>query len=170
MQILKSKETEKITKKWEEEILPEMMKMQPNIEKNLDLENSLSDDFSEDKNPDWEKVFEEYQVLRKPDGDAVQDLSVHNYYVMRDFVGDPQFLLQKKFERRIQELYPDHYMPLYSQVTFSNIRYSEAWKKGMEQDVYMKDLMKQHDIETMMNEGKVDDLIHSIFKDKKVLS
>ena len=42
-----------------EEILPEMMKMQPKIEKNLDLENILSEDFSEDKNPDWEKVFED---------------------------------------------------------------------------------------------------------------
>ena len=119
-------------------------------------------------NEDWPKVFEEYQTLRKPDGDAIQDLSVHNYYVMRDYVGDPEFLLQKKFERRIQELYPDHYLPLYSQVTFSHIRYSEAWKKGQEQDTYIKELMKQHDIEALMNEGKIDDLIHSIFKDKLV--
>ena len=42
------------------------------------------------------KIFEEYQILRKPDGDAVQDLSLHNYYVMRDYVADPEFLLQKK--------------------------------------------------------------------------
>ncbi|MCB2195577.1 MAG: tetratricopeptide repeat protein [Bacteroidetes bacterium] len=71
IQIFKSKETEKITKKWEEEILPEMMKMQPNIEKNLDLENILSDDLSEDKNPDWEKVFEDSPDLL----DKLQDFS-----------------------------------------------------------------------------------------------
>ncbi|MCK5168781.1 MAG: tetratricopeptide repeat protein [Bacteroidales bacterium] len=59
IQIFKSKETEKITKRWEEEILPEMMKMQPKIEENLDLENILPDKFLEDKNPDWEKVFED---------------------------------------------------------------------------------------------------------------
>lgn len=71
IQIFKSKETEKITKKWEEEILPEMMKMQPSIEKNLDLENILSDDLSEDKNPDWEKVFEDSPDLL----DKLQDFS-----------------------------------------------------------------------------------------------
>ncbi len=115
-------------------------------------------------NEDWPKVFEEYQKLRKPDGDAVQDLSIHNYYVMRDYVADPEFLLQKKFERRIQELYPEKYMPLYSQVTFSNIRYSEAWDKGMKQDSFIKDIMKENDIETLMDTDKIDDLVHQIFK------
>jgi tetratricopeptide (TPR) repeat protein len=71
IQIFKSKETEKITKKWEEEILPEMMKMQPKIEENLDLENIVNDNFSEDKNPDWEKVFEDSPDLL----DKLQDFS-----------------------------------------------------------------------------------------------
>ncbi len=59
IQTIKSKETEELTRKWEEEILPEIMKMRPNIEKKLDLENIVSDKFLEDKNPDWEKVFED---------------------------------------------------------------------------------------------------------------
>jgi len=119
-------------------------------------------------NEDWSKVFTEYQELRKPDGDAVQDLSLHNYYVMRDYVADPEFLLQKKFERRIQELYPEKYMPLYSQVSFSNIRYSEAWIKGMKQDGFIKEIMKKHDVETLMVENKIDDLVHEIFKSREV--
>lgn len=71
IQIFKSKDTEKITKKWEEEILPEMMKMQPKIEENLDLENIVQDKFLEDKNPDWEKVFEDSPDLF----DKLQDFS-----------------------------------------------------------------------------------------------
>lgn len=71
IQIFKSKDTEKITKKWEEEILPEMMKMQPKIEDKLDLENILSDKFIEDKNPDWEEVFEDSPDLL----DKLQDFS-----------------------------------------------------------------------------------------------
>lgn len=59
IQTIKSKETEELTRKWEQEILPEIMKMRPNIEKKLDLENILSDKFIEDKNPDWERVFED---------------------------------------------------------------------------------------------------------------
>ena len=59
IQMIKSKETEKITKKWEEEILPEMAKMKPKIEEKLSLDDMFSDDITEDKNPDWETFFED---------------------------------------------------------------------------------------------------------------
>ncbi len=103
----------------------------------------------------WEQVFEEYSVLRKPDGDALQDLSLHNYHVMRDFVADPKFLLQKKIEAKFAELYPDKWMPLYSQVTFSTIRYSEALKNGMRQDKIMKEVMNISDIESKWDSEEV---------------
>lgn len=57
LQIIKAQDTERLTKKWEEEILPEIIKMQSSVEKKLDLENILQDNFMEDKNPDWEQVF-----------------------------------------------------------------------------------------------------------------
>ena len=59
IQLLKSRETEKITKKFREEIVPEMMKLRPSLENKLDLENILSDNLSEDKNPDWENFFKD---------------------------------------------------------------------------------------------------------------
>lgn len=121
-------------------------------------------------NENWDLVFEEYQQLRKPDGDAVQDLSLHNYYVMRDYVADPEFLLQKKFELKIQELYPEAYTPLYSQVSFSNIRYSEALKKGKEQDEYIKGIMKEYDIKALFENNKIDDFIHSLMENKTAVS
>ena len=119
-------------------------------------------------NEDWDKVFEEYSITRKPNGDALQDLSLHNYHVMRDYVADPEFLLQKNFERRIEQLYPDSYLALYSQVSFSHIPYSEAWTKGMEQDKFIKDIMAKNDIAKLMEEDKIDELIHSIFDKQKV--
>lgn len=116
-------------------------------------------------NEDWDKVFKEYQLLRKPDGDGVQDLSLHNYYVMRDFVGDPQFLLQKKIEADFSAKHPDKWMPLYSQVTFSHIRYSEAWKKGQEQDAIMKKVMAQFgNIADVWNSTEVEQAILSEIK------
>ncbi len=71
IQLLKSKETEKITKKLEDEILPEMVKFQPILKDKLDLENMFSDDFTEDKNPDWERVFEDAPDLL----DKLQEIS-----------------------------------------------------------------------------------------------
>lgn len=59
IQFTKSRETDKVKKKWEEDILPEMMKMRPRIEEKLDLDSIVQDDFSEEKNPDWETVFED---------------------------------------------------------------------------------------------------------------
>ena len=116
----------------------------------------------------WPLIFDEYQRLRKPNGDAVQDLSLENYHVMRDFVADPDFLLQKRFERRISELYPDKYIPLYSQVSFTHIPYSEAYAKGKEQDAFMKDLMSKNDLEAMFEDGSVDDLVHRIMQNEEV--
>ena len=119
-------------------------------------------DLMQKHNEDWDKVFEEYQQLRKPDGDGVQDLSLHNYYVMRDYVGDPKFLLQKKIEAHFAAKYPDKWMPLYSQVTFSEIRYSEAWQAGQKQDAIMKDVMAQFDdIENVWNSAEVEQAILS---------
>jgi len=119
-------------------------------------------DLMQKHNEDWEKVFEEYQILRKPDGDGVQDLSLHNYHVMRDFVGDPKFLLQKKIEANFSAKHPDKWLPLYSQVTFSDIRYSVAWETGQKQDAIMKNVMAQFDdIENVWDSTEVEQAILS---------
>jgi len=98
-------------------------------------------------NENWEAVFEEYSIERKPDGDALQDLSLDNYYVMRDFVADPAFLLRKKIEAKFSVLYPNKWLPLYSQVTFSNIRYSFAYNQGKKQTEIMDQVMEIPNIE-----------------------
>ena len=59
IQFTKTRETESVSKKWKEEILPAMMKLRPKIEEKLDLENIFKDEFGEEKNPDWETVFED---------------------------------------------------------------------------------------------------------------
>ena len=111
-------------------------------------------------NNDWNKIFTEYQVLRKPDGDAVQDLSLDNYYVMRDYVADPIFLLQKKIEAHFSKNHPDKWMPLYSQVSFSHIRYSEALRVGQLQDDIMKKVMSEFDdIEEVWDSNEVENKI-----------
>jgi kynurenine 3-monooxygenase len=91
---------------------------------------------------DWATILSEYQLLRKPDGDAIAELALNNFIEMRDKVADPKFLLQKKMEARLHEKYPDKWIPAYSQVTFSpNIRYSEALKRGQKQEAIMQEVM-----------------------------
>ena len=101
-----------------------------------------------------EAAFDAYQKKRKPDGDAMQELSLENYIVMRDLVADPDFLLLKKVEARINALYPEKYFPKYSMVSFSDIPYSTALSKGTEQENMIKKLIKENQItdETQIQE------------------
>jgi tetratricopeptide (TPR) repeat protein len=59
IQYLKARETEKVTKKIREEIFPEMMKIKSTLEEKLDLEELLSEKNIDEKNPEWETVFED---------------------------------------------------------------------------------------------------------------
>ena len=110
----------------------------------------------------WKETFQEFQKIRKPDGDALQDLSLDNYYVMRDHVADKKFLLQKKIEAKLHKNYPDKWIPLYSQVSFSTIRYSEAYKNGKKQEKIMKEIMKISNIEEIWKSNEIEDKILSM--------
>lgn len=118
--------------------------------------NSLIDKHQED----WNKIFPEYQHLRKPDGDAIADLALNNFIEMRDKVADPKFLLQKKIEAHFSGKHPDKWTPAYSQVTFSpHIRYSEALRNGYRQDNIMKDIMELADIREIWDSERVEKMI-----------
>lgn len=94
-------------------------------------------------NEDWDKIMPEYELLRKPDGDAIADLAIANFIEMRDKTGDAKFLLQKKIEAKFSEKHPEKWIPLYSMVTYSpHIRYSHALKNGQKQQAIMDQVME----------------------------
>ncbi len=64
-QLIRSKETEKINKKLKDEIIPEVEKIRPKLNDKLELDNILSDNLTEEKNPDWETVFQDTPDLLK---------------------------------------------------------------------------------------------------------
>ncbi len=100
-------------------------------------------------NDDWESMLPRFQELRKPDADAIAQLALDNFVEMRDLVADADFLLRKKIEAKLHELYPDRWIPLYSMVTFhEDMRYSDAYRTGQRQKAIMDKVMKQPGIET----------------------
>ncbi len=108
---------------------------------------------------DWKGLFHAYSKQRKPDGDGIRELALRNYIEMRDLVGDPDFLLRKKIEKKIFDKYPDKWMPLYSQVTFSHIRYSEALATGIKQEKIMDEIMAMPEIHDNWDSDKVEQAI-----------
>ena len=75
-------------------------------------------------------------------------------------MADPEFLLRKKIEAKFSDLHPDRWLPLYSQVTFSNIRYSEAYKQGKVQSDIMDEVMALPNIETEWDSKIVMDILN----------
>lgn len=110
-------------------------------------------------NGDWKKILPAYQVARKPNGDAIADLALMNFVEMRDLVGSPKFLLQKKIESLIHTKYPEKWLPLYSQVAFSSIPYSVALANGKNQQAIMEEVMALPDIENRWESAEVEQFI-----------
>jgi len=107
----------------------------------------------------WKKILPEFELSRKPNADAIAELAVMNFFEMRDKVGHPEFLLRKKIEALIHRKYPKQWLPLYSQVTFSHIPYSEALKSGLKQERIMDEVMKRKDIRQKWNSSEVEKFI-----------
>jgi kynurenine 3-monooxygenase len=98
---------------------------------------------------DWKKVLPEFQQLRKPDCDAIAQLALDNFVEMRDLVGTPNFLLRKKIEAKLNELFPDKWIPLYSMVTFHDeTSYATALSIGQRQKQIMDEVMRTPLIES----------------------
>jgi len=119
---------------------------------------------------DWERIFREYQEERKPDADAIAELSYRNFEEMSTRTADPSFLLQKKIERRFAERYPDLWIPAYSRVTFSNEPYRDALKEGQRQDKIMKRIMKVPNIDEIWDSLEIEELMLKRLQQEEVLN
>lgn len=115
----------------------------------------LMDEQGEDSD-DYGALFDAFYQSRKPNGDAIADLALWNFIEMRDRVADPAFLLRKKIEAKISDLYGDAYLPLYSMVSFSHIPYAEALQKGRDHDAFMARIMAIDEIETRWDGPEVE--------------
>jgi kynurenine 3-monooxygenase len=114
----------------------------------------------EKHNHDWSQILPEYQLLRKPDGDAIAQLALNNFIEMRDKVADPVFLLQKKIEANFSAKYPEKWTPAYSLVTFRpDVRYSEALSRGLAQQAIMDEVMQTPNIEENWDSEMIEQLM-----------
>ncbi|HBL27234.1 MAG TPA: kynurenine 3-monooxygenase [Acidobacteria bacterium] len=91
---------------------------------------------------DWEVALAAYERERKPNADAIADLSLLHFGEIRDRVGDPRFLLSKAVERRLEHLHPDRYRSLYSLVSFTTITYVEALRRARTQEALVERILE----------------------------
>ncbi len=113
---------------------------------------------------DWQTIFETYQERRKPNADAIAELSYRNFMEMSSKTADPKFLLQKKIEKHFSSKHPDKWIPAYSRVTFSERPYAEALAAGDAQEEIMRKVMQYPDIENQWDSDGVEELMLELVK------
>ena len=115
---------------------------------------------------DWKKILSEYQKSRKPNADAIAELSYRNFMEMSTKTADEKFLLQKKIEKRFSDKHPNLWIPLYSRVTFSDRPYAEALAIGDAQNAIMETVLKMENIEQKWDSEEVEHKILELLQDK----
>ena len=114
------------------------------------------DELMEAHGDDWDSIFKNYQEMRKPNADAIAELSYRNFVEMSSRTADPKFLLQKKIEKRFAQKHPDKWIPVYSRVTFSERPYAEALAIGDQQEKIMREIMGLPGIESKWDSSEVE--------------
>jgi kynurenine 3-monooxygenase len=115
---------------------------------------------------DWKTIFAEYQKSRKPNADAIAELSYRNFIEMSTKTADANFLLQKKIEKWFSDKHPDMWMPLYSRVTFSLQPYAEALTIGDFQNKIIEKIMQIPNIDQKWNSEEVENRIIQLLNSK----
>lgn len=103
------------------------------------------------------QVLKSYSEIRVPDAHAICDLAAMNYvevsflniktkkkkkrfilaqllFKMRYLVTTTKYKLRKVLDNFLNKIFPKSWIPLYTMVTFSRIRYSEVVEKRSKQD------------------------------------
>jgi kynurenine 3-monooxygenase len=88
----------------------------------------------------WERVFERFFALRKPNAEAIADMALENYVEMRATVRDPKFALKKALSFALEDRLGPRFIPRYSMVMFHTMPYAEAQARGAIQEEILNQL------------------------------
>ncbi|XP_054158816.1 kynurenine 3-monooxygenase-like [Oppia nitens] len=85
-------------------------------------------------NNNLRKVLPVYSDQRLGNCHTIIDLAMDNYVEMRDLVNSRTFLVRKQLDRLLNWVFPRHWIPLYSMVTFTRIPYQQCIQDRRWQD------------------------------------
>ena len=135
IQILKSLETENITRKFREEILPDVQKFESKIREKLDIDNIINNELIEDKNPDWEQIFEDSPDLLN----KIEKMSEMQMEGLDLFMGTFAMLKNFDFFREISNWFRPFYKDNETAQTSIEDQMQGKWDflAGLEDSFYM---------------------------------
>jgi tetratricopeptide (TPR) repeat protein len=108
LQVIRSRETERLGRRLQDEILPHVAKLRPRIEEKLDLDNILPREGNEGKNPDWSEMFGDSEEIFKT-MEELTNLQMEGADVyMSAFANLKHFDFFKDFQNWFMPFHPDH--------------------------------------------------------------
>ena len=110
---------------------------------------------------DWDKVFAQFETLRRPNAEAIAAMALENYVEMRDAVRDPRFLLQKQLGFLLEERNPGMFVPRYSMVMFHHLPYADACSRGAIQQRILDQLTQGVSDVAQVDLAKADTLVQA---------
>lgn len=90
----------------------------------------------------WQAAFQALQERRKENTDAIAQMALDAYHVMRESVRHRDFLLRKALERELEIRHPGRFVARYSLVMFHRIPYTEAYARGRVQSGILDELLQ----------------------------
>jgi kynurenine 3-monooxygenase len=98
---------------------------------NAAFEDCLEFDDLLDEHAQWELLFDEFERRRRPNAEAIAQMSLENYEEMRATVMDPTFKRHQQLALELEGRFPDRFIRRYSMVMFHpEIPYAEALRRG----------------------------------------
>jgi tetratricopeptide (TPR) repeat protein len=107
IQLVRTRETEKLAKKLNDEILPVVARIHPNLRNRLDLDHILGDSYQEGKNPDWQNIFSDSPELM----DKLEEFSKLQMEGADLFVSTFRMLKQFPFFQKTDNWFLPFYFP-----------------------------------------------------------
>jgi kynurenine 3-monooxygenase len=98
---------------------------------------------------DFGYAFERFNILRKPNADAIAQLSLQNMYEMGEKTADKKFLMFKEIENLIENVIPSKFRSQYAMVCYGgqgNVTYKNALKLGNFQKKIIDEYISQNNI------------------------
>lgn len=118
--------------------------------------NMLLDKYQDD----WTQVMPAFYQSRKPNTDAVAQMSMDNFQEIQTNIRDSQFNLKKQVEQLLMQRYPRQYISKHVLVMFSNTPYAEALKIGAKQTAFLNQICEKVTSLEAIDWEQVDKLIH----------
>lgn len=122
---------------------------------------TVFDGLMEEFRNDLGAVIREFGARRKPDTDAIADLSAKNFSEIAHSP-DPDYNFKWALERRIWETYPDRWMPLYPMIAFSHMPLREAVQRNQRQKEILAEIIPRVKTDaTDYSDAFLDDIVRT---------